>query len=398
LLTISWNWIFFINVPFGVIGSVLAFVFIRDSTKRHHLKDFTKKQKVKMFDWAGVILFAISIATLMLVIINLVFQNGPITTLFIVYEIILACVCVGSIVALIVVEVIVADYPVIPFSMFKAKNVTLPIVSGLFAAFARGNINFGSIFFFQGPYLQTPFMAGVLLIPFGLGNLLGGLPAGKLADAIGSRLLITLGPIMAAIGIVPAFFMEPTYTYWFYAVPLFITGLGWGIYNSPNARTMMLATKPKNRGVTAAISLMVSMFAQTFSIILAFSIILKSVSYPQLLQLFIYANASELEEYPSISVNYMGGVHVIFYITCAVSAIPAIFSFFTDNLFMPTIPPNTHQEKKEPEKDNEEEDGDVDEKEKSKDEDENLSDKESPISDQSKKSKSKSKSKSNEKK
>lgn len=56
---LSWHWIFFINIPLGLIAGVLSWIYIADEKNR---------VKIKKFDWTGIILLAIGVGSLQFVL------------------------------------------------------------------------------------------------------------------------------------------------------------------------------------------------------------------------------------------------------------------------------------------------------------------------------------------
>ncbi|KAG0025182.1 hypothetical protein BGZ82_010164 [Podila clonocystis] len=183
----SWKWVFFFNLPFGVVGTVTGFMFCHD-TIYPHVQYASFSKLVKTFDYTGFITLTTSIALLFVVVVSALFDNGKVSE---------ESTLIGMGVAFGVLFIIflgqemfvrggkrfnAAKAPFMDFRLFSNMvfNNTV-VLGGLAGGVARTNLTFSFIFFFQGPYAKDPLMAGILLIPFGLGIMLAGFPSGRLA-------------------------------------------------------------------------------------------------------------------------------------------------------------------------------------------------------------------------
>jgi hypothetical protein len=110
-------------------------------------------------------------------------------------------------IAFVIVELKVKD-PLIHLELFAHRPVALPIGGATFMAFSRVLITFGSLFFFQGPYGQDPFQAGVSQLPYGIALLILSFFSGFLMKRFGAWWFVLFGPIIMAGGTVGFCFID----------------------------------------------------------------------------------------------------------------------------------------------------------------------------------------------
>jgi hypothetical protein len=77
------------------------------------------------------------------------------------------------------------------------------------------------------------------------------------------------------------------------AVCLALTGIGAGLYNSPNTSQLMISANPRERGLVASLNVMVAFFMAMISITIAFKLILGGIPLEALTILFLYLHYSK---------------------------------------------------------------------------------------------------------
>src|SRR5271157_51341 len=172
LLQFGWRFIFFINIPTGVIGTIWGAFQLKEVEK------FSKKQK---FDWSGTILFTIGILGLL---IGLSFGG------FIGWSspVIVVLIPVGAVCFLLFARVEKkAEFPMMDLRLFKFSRLSYGYGAVLLNAIARGAVVFLLTFYLQIILALDPIMAAIYLTPFALAQVIGAPISGKLADRYGSR-------------------------------------------------------------------------------------------------------------------------------------------------------------------------------------------------------------------
>ncbi|KAG0047366.1 hypothetical protein BGZ83_007568 [Gryganskiella cystojenkinii] len=327
----SWKWVFFFNLPFGAIGTVAGFWFCHDTVYSHvQYAQFSKLAKT--FDYTGFITLTASISLLFVVVVSALFPNGKVSesgsligmgvafgVLFIVFLVQQMFIRGGK-------RFNAAKAPFMDFRLFTnwVFNNTV-VLGGLAGGVARTNLTFSFIFFFQGPYAKDPLMAGILLIPFGLGIMLAGMPSGKLADTLGFRYLCFAGLALASLGtLLMPIIIKPDTNTWIISLLLLINGLGWGLYSSPAASISMLCILPQQRSSSSSLRIMFTMLSQMIAIVICFKVIISGMPPDAVQELFINGGGIA----PQYLDSFMSGWKIVQWITFAITLICTVCAWF----------------------------------------------------------------------
>jgi MFS family permease len=100
-------------------------------------------------------------------------------------------------------------------------------------------------------YASTPLWAGIYLLPLTVGFLVAGPVSGWLSDRFGARPFAVGGALVVAASFVGMVLLPVDFPYWLFAVLIAVSGLGSGIFSSPNASAVMGAVPPGQRGAAA---------------------------------------------------------------------------------------------------------------------------------------------------
>ncbi len=195
LAPIEWRLVFLVSVPFGLFGTVWAYLKLKDNGIRIPAK----------IDWLGNTLFAVGLISLLTGIVYSLLPYGGHPTGWTNPYVLTAI--FGGIAVLVLfawVETKV-DQPMFRLSLFKIRAFTFGNIAGLLGALGRGGIQFMLIIWLQGIWLpqhgysfsQTPLWAGIAMIPLTVGFLIVGPLAGWMSDRHGARLFATTGLIVS---------------------------------------------------------------------------------------------------------------------------------------------------------------------------------------------------------
>ncbi len=249
LAPIEWRLVFLVSVPFGLFGTVWAYLKLKDNGIRIPAK----------IDWLGNALFAVGlIAVLTGIVYSLLPYGGHptgwsnpwvLTGIF------------GGIVILVIfgwVETKV-QAPMFRLGLFKIRAFTFGNIAGLLGALGRGGIQFMLIIWLQGIWLpqhgysfsQTPLWAGISMIPLTLGFLIVGPLAGWLSDKHGARLFATTGLIVSGAAFLLLETLPINFSYIWFALLIFLFAVGMGLFFSPNQAGVMNSLPPEQRGAGA---------------------------------------------------------------------------------------------------------------------------------------------------
>jgi len=179
----NWRWVFFVNLPFGVLATVGMAVFLPNTASRSGMK----------FDWLGFGVFAMGIAGLQLML-----DRGETQDWFGSTEIIIEAVMAALGFYLFVVHMLTAEKPFITPAVFKDRNLS----AGLLVMFAVGMVLL-AVSALLAPWLQDlanyPVeTAGLVMAPRGLGTMAAMMVAGRLSNKVDARLLMAFGIVLLA--------------------------------------------------------------------------------------------------------------------------------------------------------------------------------------------------------
>ena len=241
LTAISWQWVFLVNVPLGIAGTVWGILRLREPVS------LPAKQS---FDWIGSLTFVFGLGSLLLAVSLAAFPLMSISYVYILF----ACAIVG-LVTFYAVERRIAQ-PMMDFKLFMDRLFAYASAARFLNSLARGAVLFILIFFLQGPYGLDPLSAGIMMAPFGAAFMLVGPVSGYLSDKHVSRELATAGLLVSAIGLLGLATVVSATSYWWLALYMILMGGGSGLFASPNTNAIMSSVPPEKRGMASGINVM----------------------------------------------------------------------------------------------------------------------------------------------
>ncbi len=237
----SWHWIFFINVPIGVVSVILVALFIRDP---HYVK-----RRIMKIDYAGLSLLALGLGCLQIVLDKGQrddwFASGLISAL--------TAVSALSLILFLINEYFLAEHPIVNLKVFKNYTFTFGNVIMFFAFF---NL-FGSIVllpvFVQRMMGYTATLAGLVLGPGGIATLLAMPVAGRLVNKINPKFLLGGGIILGsyATWLMSRFTLDASF--YTILVPRIVLGCGMGLLFIPLTTTTMSVIPREDMGNATAV-------------------------------------------------------------------------------------------------------------------------------------------------
>src|SRR5882672_5095409 len=226
---VSWQWIFWLNVPIGLVLAPLAWRQLEETYGPD-----------KGLDLPGL---GLASTGLLGIVWALVRGNEHGWTSFgIVTPLVVGAVLVAAFVAW---ELRTAS-PMLPMQFFRNRTFALTNVASLFMFFGM----FGSIFllaqFFQVVQHYSPLQSGLRILPWTAMPIFIAPIAGALSDRIGGRPLMATGLALQAAGLAwIAAVSTPTMPYSSIVVPFVLSGVGMAMYFAPVANVVLSAVKPE---------------------------------------------------------------------------------------------------------------------------------------------------------
>ena len=251
LASINWRWIFLINVPIGIIGSVWGFWQLREIGVRHRAR----------IDWIGNITFAAGLAMVLIGITNGLQPYGGQdmgwTNPFVLFMVAGGLAVLGFFAWW---ETQTPE-PMFHLELFQIRAFTAGNIAGLLGAVARGGLQFMLVIWLQGiwlplhgyDYTQTPLWAGIYMLPLTVGFLVAGPISGILSDRYGARPFATGGMVIAAATFALLMLLPADFAYPVFALLIFLNGVSMGLFASPNTAAIMNSVPARHRGVASGI-------------------------------------------------------------------------------------------------------------------------------------------------
>ena len=246
----GWPSIFLINVPLGIVALILALNYVPES----------KSSQADRIDWPG-----LTLITVALVALAYGLTEGPLLgwqTPLVIASLI------GSFGAVIVFGLVEnrSPAPIVNFTIFRTPTVLGANLATLLIYFALNAAIFFLVLAFQQVLGYSPTVAGLALLPPILLITFGSGFGGKLADRIGARTPLIIGPAIVAIGMISFVLLKAGGNYWLTVFPgLVLFGLGMAIVIAPITMSA-LAVERDSAGVASGVNNAIARIASLLAI------------------------------------------------------------------------------------------------------------------------------------
>ncbi len=250
----DWQWVFFINVPIGIFGIILASLLLREYRSEGHTR----------FDFPGFVFGAFGLGALLYGLSDATTDGWTSTK-------ILAFLISGvlSLAIFVVVEITTANRggnPLLDLRVFANGLFTKATIASIFVNFAL----FGGLFLLP-VYLQSlrglsAFQTGLLLLPQALGSMVSVLIGGRLVDRIGVRAVVIPGLAILAFALWQLSFTTLDSPYWWIQTMLILRGVSLGLVGQPLFVAMMAEIRPRLLTQASSISTVVRSVASSFGV------------------------------------------------------------------------------------------------------------------------------------
>ncbi|TNV19579.1 MFS transporter [Buttiauxella sp. B2] len=247
LSTMSWQWLFAINIPLGIIAVTLTLRVIPDNPAL----------KREPFDFAGALLSAIALGALIMAADAFTHPgNGDLAT-----AIIYASTAIITGMAFVWVQRRVTK-PLLPLDIFASSRFSLAALTSL-ASFVSQGITFIALpFLFQSVYGYSALVSALLFTPWPIGIILAAPHAGRLADRYSAAIISTIGLCIFAIGLALLAMLPEHAQAWDICLRSLLCGIGFGCFQSPNNREMLSNASRENSGYASGVLAIMRTFGQ----------------------------------------------------------------------------------------------------------------------------------------
>jgi EmrB/QacA subfamily drug resistance transporter len=235
---LSWRWIFFVNVPFGVAAVVIATLKVSES----------RSPQASRPDWIGFVLFTVALASL---VYGLIESNEKSFG----NSLVLGCFALAALllIAFTIVELVI-KHPMFDLTLFRLPTFT----GGSVAAFGVSASIFAMllylVLYFQDILGYSALQTGVRVMVLSGGILVTATVAGRLSSKVPVRLLIGPGLILVGVGLLLMRGLSADST-WTHLIPgMIVGGIGVGLVNPPLASTAVGVVPPAKAGMASGIN------------------------------------------------------------------------------------------------------------------------------------------------
>jgi DHA2 family multidrug resistance protein len=263
----SWRWIFYINLPIGLLGFFMASAFVIDSPWA---------KKPGRADVLGLILMVIGFGCLQLMLDWGEREDWFDSRLIITLGVVAVCAIVGF-----VTRELMSKEPILDLMVFNDRNFAIASVVISLSIFGFYASMLLLALYTQKLLGYDAWTAGLVLAPSGFGNMISLLIAGRLVARVDQRMLLVTGLFINGIALTMMSHMTLTVDFWSLAWPRFIQGLGMGFIFVP-LQTLALATVRMDRlgNATAAFNV-VRNFGGSMGVALATTLLVRRSQYHQ---------------------------------------------------------------------------------------------------------------------
>ncbi|MFC6182544.1 MFS transporter [Lactiplantibacillus daowaiensis] len=302
LAHLSWGYIFWINVPVGIIAMILGQLILP--------KDITTNDSP--IDKAGASLFAVVMVTLFAGIFigqEIGFAKPAILALF--------AVALVALVAFVMLELRL-DHPILALQLFKNARFSISILCAFLIFVANFFFNVISPFYLENARGLAANYAGYALMTFPIVQVIVAPIAGAISDKIGPELLTFIGLVIISISQIGYMVSNLTTPLWFFMFFIGLVGLGNGIFQAPNNSIVMSSVEVKDLGVAGGINALARELGMVIGISAATTVLFDAMSHTA-----GYKVTSYLPAHPEI---FIAGMRVAFIVSLVICLIATVIT------------------------------------------------------------------------
>lgn len=237
--TVGWRWTFYLTVPIGIAAAAMS---------RLVLKESRAASAPKGFDLPGVSLLLITLSSFLIALnqgVSYGWTSNFILTLFAISGI--------SLILFLLVEK-KAENPALDLELFRIKIFSTSEISFFLLTLSQGTLTFLMPFYLQGVLAYKPSYVGFILVANSVATVLFAPIGGGLSDKLGSRSLCMAGSILICLTQFLVCGLDEKSTVAEIVFLLFLSGLGWGFFNSPNHNAILSSIPQERVGVASGMT------------------------------------------------------------------------------------------------------------------------------------------------
>jgi EmrB/QacA subfamily drug resistance transporter len=320
LAILNWRFLFYINIPVGIFGTLWAY---------RRLHEVGKRERTVPMDWPGFLSFTIFITSLLL---SLTFAAYGSVDFSVVIG--LGVLAAASLMVFVRLERR-TEHPLLDLSLLRIREF-----SGGCLAQMINSVSWGAFLLVISLYLQlvqglSPLEAGVALLPFDFGFLVAGPLSGHFSDEYGTLPFTTGGLIVISTSLFLFSRVAVNTPYLNIAMLLILGGLGTGLFASPNMSSIMGSVPAKRRAVASALRATFFNVGYTLSVNAVILLLTFKVSYSLITSMISSINPTALSL--SQRAAFAGGLNFVYFVLFVINLLAFIPSLLRGKRVQPQI-------------------------------------------------------------
>lgn len=275
VFTFGWRWVFWFNVPLGIIGVVWGILTLRPVPGRAKDEKVDIAGNLTIFLGLGGLIFALSEGGV------IGWFSVPVILGLLIFAIFTSC--------FFWVERRVM-FPTIDFSLFRNRQYAMANLATFLNSLARSSVVLLISLFFQVIDHENPFAAGIKVLPVTVGMIIASPIVGALSAKYSARVLSTTGLLGTCIGMLLLMWhIGVNASLFWISLGQLLVGIGTGVFMTPNTKSIMLTVPPERRGVANGLRSLLQNMGAVIST--ALSLMIVTAALPNRLKDAIYAGA-----------------------------------------------------------------------------------------------------------
>ncbi|MFC5407036.1 MDR family MFS transporter [Cohnella soli] len=251
--TISWRWIFFMNVPVSIVSFILVFGSLHER--------FSKVRAT--IDYAGAATFTIGVSSLLLALLTgggegkHAWDSTYILSLF-------------AIAALFLVVFLFierkAKEPMLPLELFRNRTLTVAYALGFFGFCIVAGVTLYIPMWVQTVMNLSATKSGLMLMPMSMTWPIASNLSGRYMFRFGAKVFMVMGTVLLVLGTLWLITLNIGTPYWHVIGIVSIIGFGMGCINTPAILSIQNAASDSQRGVATSTSSFMGTLGQTVAV------------------------------------------------------------------------------------------------------------------------------------
>jgi len=233
----SWRWVFYINIPFGIVSGLLLFLFLKENVER------TKHS----LDYFGTFTLTAGIVALLFALLEggtaWAWGSAPSILLFALFVVLTG---------LFLYQEYRTSEPILPLTLFKNRIIAISSIGGLVLGILMFGMTSYVPLFVQGVKGGTATSAGISLMPLLFAWPVAATVCGRLVISLGYRVTASLGMGLATAGALMVTLFNPGTSLPFIVIAMLLTGAGLGFVSTSTLLAVQNAVAWRQRGVATA--------------------------------------------------------------------------------------------------------------------------------------------------